>query len=213
MFTGIIEEVGGIRALRRGYQGAGMVIAAERISGSLKTGDSVSVNGVCLTVTRQDDRTFSCDLSAETLARSSFQRAREGTPVNLERPVMVGGRLGGHIVQGHVDGVGRLVESVASGDGQVTEISYPRELARYLVHKGSVAVDGISLTIAELGAGSFKVAVIPHTWQSTNLRSLPPGSPVNLEVDPLGKYFERFFQLGLVHGRPDESKWSALLGE
>jgi riboflavin synthase len=207
LFTGIIEEVGKLLAFRRGRQGASMVISAPKIGPSLRIGDSVSVNGVCLTATGPQGSAFSCDLSAETIRRSSFQHVREGTALNLERPLAVGGRLGGHIVLGHVDAVGRLAGSAPSGDGSVLEFGFPKEIARYLVHKGSVAVDGISLTVASLEGQSFKVAVIPYTYASTNLRYLRMGDAVNLEADVIGKYIERFFQLG---GAEDRSSGSAL---
>jgi riboflavin synthase len=205
LFTGIIEEIGKIRAINRGYQTASLVITATQIAPALKIGESVAVNGVCLTTTEQRTDMFSCDLSSETLSRTSLTQAKEGMYVNLERSLMVGGRLGGHMVQGHVDGMGNLVSTVQSGAGRVMEFSFPRELARYLVHKGSIAVDGISLTIASLDRQSFKVAVIPHTLQATNLQYLKTGDPVNLEVDLLAKYFERFFQLGLMESRPSRS--------
>lgn len=200
LFTGIVEETGIIRGLQAGNQGAVLTIGAKIIPSTMKIGDSVAVNGVCLTVVRADEESFTCDLSMETLQRSSLRRARQQTIVNLERPMILGGRLGGHLVQGHVDGVGELISAVPSGDGIDLRISYPAELERYLVYKGSVAVDGISLTVASLQAGSFTIAAIPHTFKATNLKFLKPGDPINLEVDILGKYFERFFGLGLKPG-------------
>lgn len=198
MFTGIIEEAGLIRSLRPASAGALIQIEAGRIAPGLKPGDSVAVNGVCLTVKEATGQRFTCDLSAETLRRSSLGQAVAGTIVNLERPLAVGDRLGGHIVQGHIDGVGKLVSSVPSGEGVEMEFSFPAELERYFVSKGSVAVDGISLTVASLRKNSFVVAVIPHTYRATNLHGLRPGDAVNLEGDILAKYFERFFQLGLT---------------
>lgn len=203
MFTGIIEETGTIKELRIRSDGAVMTVVAKTIPLASKIGDSISVNGVCLTATHIGTDSFSCDLSAETLRRSSFSRARHGTLVNLERPLRLSDRLGGHIVQGHVDGIGRLLAKKPSGEGVEISIDFPAELERYLVYKGSIAVDGISLTISSLGKNSFSVAVIPHTLESTNLRQLKSGDPVNLEVDILGKYFERFVQLGLIH--PDQA--------
>lgn len=211
LFTGIIEEIGRIRSLRRERQGAVLTISAPQMAPALNPGDSVAVNGVCLTVTERRKEFFLCDLSAETLARSSLGLAREGTRVNLERALLVGARLGGHIVQGHVDGMGTLMSSAPSGEGSVMEFSFPHELERYLVPKGSIAVDGISLTVAALGPRSFQVAVIPYTWKGTNLQYLKVGDPVNLEADLLARYFERFFRLGLAGGRPArplmESLW------
>jgi riboflavin synthase len=195
MFTGIIEETGIIRSLRPSSAGAALLIEAEKSVSGLKPGDSVAVNGVCLTVVEKRGRGFSSDLSAETLRCSSFGQARVGMVVNLERALAVGDRLGGHIVQGHVDGVGKLISSIASGEGFEMDFSLPADLERYLVVKGSVAVDGISLTVAALKQSSFIVAVIPHTHRATNLRHLKKGDVVNLEADILAKYIERFFHL------------------
>lgn len=204
MFTGIIEELGRIGSVQPSADGAVIGISSRMTSGQLRDGDSIAVNGVCLTVTSRAGEEFHCDLSAETLRRSSLGRLTRGRGVNLERPLPVGGRLGGHFVLGHVDGVGRLLRSEPSGDGCVLTFQYPRELERYLVHKGSVAVDGISLTVADLEGDRFSVAVIPHTLAVTNLKELSPGDEVNLEADILGKYFERFFQLGIRDRQPSK---------
>jgi riboflavin synthase len=195
MFTGIIEEAGVSRALRRSSAGAALTIEAGRLAPELRRGDSVAVNGVCLTVVESKGQNFSSDLSAETLRRSSFGQGREGMIVNLERSLAVGDRLGGHIVQGHVDGIARLISSIPSGEGYEMEFTLPAELDRYLVVKGSVAVDGISLTVASMKPGAFVVSVIPHTYRSTNMRHLKHGDIVNLEADIFAKYVERFFQL------------------
>jgi len=205
MFTGIVEATGLIRALRHGSAGAAMEVSAPGIADGLKVGDSIAVNGVCLTVVECGEGLFSCDLSPETLARTSFGRVREGTPVNLEQPLAVGSRLGGHFVQGHVDGIGTVADTTPAGEGAVMTIEYPPALERYLVSKGSVAVHGVSLTVATILGYSFTVAVIPHTLNRTNLGRMRPRDPVNLEVDILAKYFERFFQLGLGQDRSD--KW------
>ena len=210
MFTGIIEELGVIRELRFMSEGAALTVSAKAILSDLKIGDSIAVNGVCLTATRIGAGSFLCDVSAETLQRSNFRQAKPGTRVNLERSLLVGGRLGGHFVLGHVDGVGRLISKTTSGAGFVMSFSFPRELDRYLVFKGSIAVNGISLTIASLEQTAFSVALIPHTLDSTNLRELVAGDAVNLEVDILGKYFDRFFQLGLA---PHEKSASRLTSE
>lgn len=209
MFTGIIEEVGTIRDLRFMSQGATITVAAERIAAGLKTGDSISVNGVCLTATRMGSDFFVCDISAETLRVSSYKQAKQGNRVNLERSLMVGDRLGGHFVLGHVDGIGRLIAKMTSGEGFGMSFDFPRELERYLVYKGSISVNGISLTISSLVKGVFSVAVIPHTFESTNLNELIIGDRVNLEVDILGKYFERFFQLGLQQDQRSGAKISS----
>jgi riboflavin synthase len=200
VFTGIIEEIGVIQELRFVSEGAILTVSAREILPGIKIGDSISVNGVCLTATNFSSGSFRCDVSAETLQRSSFRQAKQGTRVNLERALAVGDRLGGHIVLGHIDGIGQMVSKTVSGAGFVITFSFPKELERYLVYKGSIAVNGISLTIASLMQTAFSVAVIPHTYQSTNLCDLGSGNAVNLEVDILGKYFERFFQLGLTPG-------------
>jgi riboflavin synthase len=149
-------------------------------------------------VTECDSGMFSFDLSAETLERTTLRCLTPGLAVNLERPLAFGDRLGGHFVMGHVDAVGSLISRKPSGEGSIMVFGYPAELERYFVYKGSVAVDGISLTIASLGQRRFSAAIIPHTLDATNLRDLRPGASVNLEVDLLGKYLERFFQLGLT---------------
>jgi riboflavin synthase len=196
VFTGIIEEVGVIQELRFLSEGAAITVVAREITAGLKIGDSVSVNGVCLTATRVGADCFLCDISAETLRHSSFRQAKQGTHVNLERSLMIGERLGGHFVLGHVDEVGRLIAKTASGQGFEMSFEFPRELERYLVYKGSIAVNGISLTISSLDSKSFSVSVIPHTYRSTTLNQLMIGDPANIEVDVIGRYFERFFQLG-----------------
>ncbi len=202
MFTGIIEDLGTFQAPNHEAAGTSLTVAARKIADELKAGDSVAVNGVCLTATRTENGVFTCDLSPETLQRTCLGRLREGVALNLERPLAVGDRLGGHFVMGHVDGIGRLASTAPNGSGCVMSFCFPPELARYLVYKGSIAVDGISLTIASLANESFTVAVIPHTLEVTNLKALRPGDEVNLEVDILGKYFERFLQLGLLQDRP-----------
>ncbi|MEJ2246020.1 MAG: riboflavin synthase [Acidobacteriota bacterium] len=208
MFTGIIEEIGTIQEIRFMHEGAVITIAAAEILPGLKIGDSVSVNGVCLTATSVGTGSFSCDISAETLRLSSFKKAKQGLKVNIERSLMLGGRLGGHIVQGHVDGVGRLLGRIPSGNGYELSFYFPRELERYLVYKGSIAVHGVSLTIASLEKESFTGAAIPLTLEATNLKQLKVGDPVNIEVDILGKYFERFFQLGIAMNEKSDSKLS-----
>ena len=197
VFTGIIEEIGLIQDLRFMPLGATITVGAGLVASDLKIGDSISVNGVCLTATRVGAGFFVCDISAETLRISNFKHAKQGSRINLERSLRIGDRLGGHFVQGDVDGIGRLISKNESGEGFEMSFDFPRELERYLVYKGSVAVNGISLTISSLSKGIFSVAVIPLTFESTNLNQLIIGDLVNLEVDILGKYFERFFQLGL----------------
>ena len=208
MFTGIIEDIGTIQEIRIQSEGATIKIETSKITDGIKIGDSISVNGVCLTATHVGNNYFLCDISMETLRRSSLSRAKQGARVNLERALMVGDRLGGHFVLGHVDDVGNFTRKTPSGDGFEMTFDFPETLARYMVHKGSIAVNGISLTISRLDKGSFSISVIPHTLESTNLKQLLIGDIVNLEVDVLGRYFERFFQLGLIQGEKEPSKLS-----
>jgi len=194
MFTGIIEEMGTISSLVTAHDGARITLRASVVLRDAEIGDSIAVNGVCLTVVEVKGDSFSADVSAETLRRTSLKQAQVGSCVNLERPLTPSSRLGGHIVQGHVDGVGQLVEARTEGDGWVVRFVYPPELGRYLVEKGSITVDGISLTIAALSDQWFEIAVIPHTWKVTNLAALKQGDTVNLEVDLIAKYVERMLQ-------------------
>lgn len=191
MFTGIIEELGTIRGITSVRDGARLEVSARMVLTDAKLGDSISVNGVCLTVVDKSSDSFAADVSAETLRRTSLKQAKTGSRVNLERAMAASSRFGGHIVQGHVDGTGEFIEARASGDGWVVRIGFPVELARYIVEKGSVTVDGISLTVAALGDTWFEIAVIPHTWKVTNLGALERGAAVNLEVDIIAKYVER----------------------
>lgn len=209
MFTGIIEEIGIIQELRIVSEGAAITVSCKIIAPDLKIGDSVAVNGVCLTATHIGSDFFVCDISAETMRRSSLRHARSGAKVNLERSLMAGGRLGGHFVLGHVDDLGRLIAKTSSGEGYEMSFDFPKALERYLVYKGSIAVNGISLTISSLRTEAFSVSVIPHTFATTNLNQLSIGDPVNLEADILGKYFERYFQLGLASNQKSESKITA----
>lgn len=201
MFTGIVEEVGTIRHIKTAPDGARLIIAARAVLSDAKQGDSIAVNGVCLTVVERGSDWFAADLSAETLTRTSLRQARTGARVNLERALMPSARLGGHIMQGHVDATGALIEARAVGDGYVVRVGFPPELARYIVEKGSIAVDGISLTVAALGDEWFEIAVIPHTWRMTNLSARAPGALVNLEVDIIAKYVERMMQAHLQQAR------------
>jgi riboflavin synthase len=192
MFTGIVEEVGRLRSLRREGGRAVLDIDCGIVTSDARLGDSISVNGVCLTVTSLPEHGgFTADLMGETLARTSLAALSEGAAVNLERALAVGGRLGGHLVQGHVDGVG-VVEAVEPQEHwTVLRVTIPAELRRYLVEKGSVTVDGTSLTVMEAGDQHFAVGLIPHTMEATSLRDRRPGDPVNLEVDVIAKYVEQ----------------------
>ena len=191
MFTGIIEESGRIVSLEPLEQGMRLNIGCSLAVSDAKDGDSISVNGVCLTALNIKPESFSADLSPETLDRTTLGSLTVGSPVNLERAVTPATRLGGHIVQGHVDGPGAFKGAKDEGDFWTVTIGYPVELARYFVEKGSVAVEGISLTIAALYDDSFDIAIIPKTWAVTNLSSLKPGDAVNLEADVIAKYVER----------------------
>jgi riboflavin synthase len=202
MFTGIIEELGRVRGLERRGEGVRMRVEARAVAEGTREGDSISVNGVCLTALEISAEGFSADGSRETLQRSTLGRLRAGSVVNLERAVTPTTRLGGHIVQGHVDARGRFLGAEHDGGSWTVRIGYPPEMARYLVFKGSVAVEGISLTVAALASDYFEIAVIPKTWEVTNLSHLRPGDEVNLEADIIAKYVERI----LVAGRAgDES--------
>jgi len=191
MFTGIIEELGSVRSVEERGENSRIVIEAHLVTEGTNHGDSISVNGVCLTALDIHANSFAADVSRETLLRSTLGSLKPGTPVNLERAVTAATRLGGHIVQGHVDARGEFVSVQDHGDSWTVRIAFPPEIARYLVFKGSVAVEGVSLTIANLDENYFEIAVIPKTWEVTNLSRLKPGDGVNLEVDVIGKYVER----------------------
>ena len=191
MFTGIIEELGSVRSIEERGENARIVIAARVVTEGTNHGDSIAVNGVCLTALDIQPDSFAADVSRETLLRSTLGRLRAGAPVNLERAVTPATRLGGHIVQGHVDARGQFAGVEDHGESWTLRIKYPAEIARYLVFKGSVTVEGISLTIAALTDEYFEIAIIPKTWEVTNLSHLKPGDDVNIEVDVIGKYVER----------------------
>jgi riboflavin synthase len=196
MFTGLIEELGRVRSVERRGEGVRMTIEARVVTEGTRDGDSVAVNGVCLTALEARADSFAADGSRETLERSTLGLLRAGSAVNLERAVTPSTRLGGHIVQGHVDGRGRFLSAEEHGGSWTVRVGFPPELARYLVFKGSVAVEGISLTVAALAQDHFEVAVIPKTWAVTNLSHLRPGDPVNLEADIIAKYVERILSFG-----------------
>ena len=196
MFTGIIEELGRVRSIERRGEGVRMTLEARAVTEGTREGDSVAVNGVCLTALDVRADSFAADGSRETLQRSTLGLLRAGSVVNLERAVTPSTRLGGHIVQGHVDARGRFLSADEHGGSWTVRVGFPPELARYLVFKGSVAVEGISLTVAGLTDGYFEVAVIPKTWAVTNLSRLRPGDPVNLEADVIAKYVERILTAG-----------------
>lgn len=191
IFTGLIIEVGRVRRVDKRSDGAFLVIEARKVLEGTRIGDSISINGVDLTVIEMTSEWFSADASLETLDRSTLGDLRTGSRVNLERALAVGERMGGHMVQGHVDGKGELISITPEGNAFRMRIGHPRSLGRYIAMKGSITVDGISLTVAGLGDEWFEVAIIPHTWRETILSSLKPSDRVNLEVDVLAKYVER----------------------
>ena len=200
MFTGIVEELGQVvEVTPLADDSARLVVSGPRVTSGASHGDSIAVNGVCLTAASLDGDRFSADVMAETLQRSALGALRPGDPVNLERPMAADGRFGGHIVQGHVDGLGRIRARHPSENWEVVEIEVPRALARFLVEKGSITVDGVSLTVVEVVDGTdpagdqswFSVSLIPTTLSDTTLGSRQVGDPVNLEVDVIAKYVER----------------------
>jgi riboflavin synthase len=197
MFTGIVEEVGRVASAERRGDVLRVRIDAPRTADGLPLGGSVAVNGCCLTAVLVEPGAFECELTEETLGRTAFEaRLRPGRALNLERPLRADGRFDGHIVQGHVDAVGHIQRIGSSGLAAELRVSYPAELERYLVPKGSVTVDGISLTVAGLEPGAFAVAIIPYTLANTSLRDARAGEPVNLEADVIAKYVERLLASG-----------------
>lgn len=194
MFTGLVEEVGEVVALERLPDAAVLTVRGPLVCAGLAPGDSVAVSGCCLTVTEAGSATFAADVMGETLARTTLGALRAGSAVNLERALAAGGRLGGHLVQGHVDGTGAVRSRRPSEHWDVVAVELPAGLARYVALKGSVAVDGVSLTVSGVGGGGFEVSLIPATLARTTLGTLGPGDQVNLEVDVLAKYVERLLE-------------------
>jgi riboflavin synthase len=197
VFTGLVEEVGRVSGLERDDM-VRLRVSALRVLEGTRVGDSVSVNGVCLTVNDLGAETLTFYAMPETLRRTALGALAEGDPVNLERAMGAQGRFGGHIVQGHVDGVGEVLDVDPEGDAQIWEFKAPAEVLRYTVEKGSICVDGISLTVVALSDASFTVSILPQTRMGTNLGELAPGDPVNLEADILGKYVERLLEPRLM---------------
>jgi riboflavin synthase len=196
MFTGIVEEVGRITGIEQRGENRRITVSAENAPKELQTGNSVSVSGVCLTALDIKPGSFCADLAPETWVRTSFSRIHEGGLVNLELPMKADGRFGGHIVQGHVDGVGKLTafERIAESENWWLHIELPDDVAKYTVYKGSISIEGISLTVAQLQNNRCTIAIIPHTVEMTNLHSLKPGDPVNLEADLIAKYVEKMMK-------------------
>lgn len=194
MFTGIVEETGTLRSLSRGLKSCVIHVQCSTVLEDTRIGDSIAVNGICLTVTSMESGGFTADVMNETLSRSSLAQTRPGDPVNLERAMAANGRFGGHIVSGHIDGTG-IIREIRDDDNAVWyTVEAPPEILRYVVEKGSIAIDGISLTVARVDDRSFQVSVIPHTRAVTALSSRRVGSPVNLENDIVGKYVEKLMQ-------------------
>ncbi|MFI2102482.1 riboflavin synthase [Isoptericola sp. NPDC019693] len=202
MFTGIVEELGTVVAVREHADGARLTVAATTVLDGVRLGDSIAVDGCCLTVAETGEHdgraTWTADLMAETLARTSLGLREPGDPVNLERALAADGRFGGHVVQGHVDGAGTVLARTPGTQWEVVEIALPPELARYVVAQGSIAVDGVSLTVVDAGDDAFTVSLIPETRARTTLGSRAVGERVNLEVDVLSKYVERHLAHGLA---------------
>ncbi len=191
MFTGLVEELGRVGSIDLSSDGAQISIQASLVTSDISNGDSIAVNGVCLTALQVTESSFVADVSPETLDRTTIGNLAVGSRVNLERALLPTTRLGGHIMQGHVDGHGTFLSAESQGDFWTVKIGFSDEFARYLVYKGSVAVEGISLTVAALNPNDFDIAVIPKTWEMTNLSTLQPGDAVNLEADIIAKYVER----------------------
>jgi riboflavin synthase len=196
MFTGIIEEVGRVTSITNENDNRRLTVSASRLVKELKKGDSIAVSGVCLTAVDITSKSFGADLAEETWNRTSFSRINPDALVNLELPMRADGRFGGHIVQGHVDGTGNFIalDEIHETDNYWLRIEIPAELARYVVSKGSLSIEGISLTVAKVEGTQVTVAIIPHTTEMTNLKSLRPGDPVNLEVDLIAKYVEKMMR-------------------
>ena len=196
MFTGIVEEVGRVTKIEQHGENRRITITADTTPKELGTGNSVAVSGVCLTALEIKSGSFCADLAPETWVRTSFSRIHEGALVNLELPMKADGRFGGHVVQGHVDGVGKLISFDRIGDSENwwLNVELPDEVEKYTVYKGSISIEGISLTVAKLEKNRCTIAIIPHTVEMTNLHSLKPGDPVNLEADLIAKYVEKMMK-------------------
>ncbi|MGW2818363.1 riboflavin synthase [Streptomyces sp. NPDC001415] len=202
MFTGIVEELGEVTAIENLGDASRFRLRGPVVTEGAGHGDSIAVNGVCLTVVEFGDGEFTADVMDETLKRSSLGALEVGSRVNLERPMAVGGRLGGHIVQGHVDGTGTVLARTPSENWEIVKIALPGDLSKYVVEKGSITVDGVSLTVVEAASDYFTISLIPTTLALTTLGIKQPGDPVNLEVDVIAKYVERL--LGASHGGNDK---------
>jgi riboflavin synthase len=195
MFTGIVEHVGKVESLQTSAQGSRLCVQAGPLAASLAISGSIAVNGCCLTIVEIHGETFAADLSSETLRRTAFGELKRGARVNLERPLTAGKEFGGHFMQGHVDGIGRVARVDPDGTSWWLGVRLPSELLRYVAVKGSIAIDGISLTVANLASDVVEAAIIPFTYANTNLQALRPGDAVNIEADILAKYLERLLEM------------------
>jgi riboflavin synthase, alpha subunit len=208
MFTGIIEETGAVERITRGAKSSRLRIKAQKVLKDTAVGDSICTCGVCLTVTKLDESCFEADVMAETIRRSKLGKLAEGGKVNLERAMTLNGRFGGHMVSGHIDGTGRVKSLLQEDNAVWISISAEKNVLRYIVEKGSVAVDGVSLTVAHVDQTGFKVSVIPHTGQETTLLQLKTGDEVNLECDLIGKYVEKLLSsAGIAETESSDSFW------
>nr|MBP3283300.1 riboflavin synthase [Treponema sp.] len=208
MFTGIVEEIGEIEEIRRNGESLELVIKCS-FAKELSIGESVAVNGTCLTVTKKTPSTFSADVTPESFRRTSLSELQSGKSVNLERAMKANGRFGGHIVSGHIDGTGRIKGARAEGNAVNATFTVDKKLGKYIIEKGSVCIDGISLTVASVSYGretDFTVAVIPHTWENTTLSKKPLGSLVNIECDMVGKYIEHFMLFNQEFNQENEAE-------
>jgi riboflavin synthase len=195
MFTGLIEETGKIESISNSGMGRTFVIAAKKVIEGVKKDDSIAINGACLTVVKFDSRTFTVEAVDETIRKTTLHKLHSGSEVNLERAMMVGDRLGGHIVQGHIDCTGKILTIQSETVGKLVKVQFPKNFSRYIVLHGSVCIDGVSLTVARLADNDFTVSIIPHTWENTILKNYKTGTEVNLEFDILGKYVERLLSV------------------
>ncbi|MBI9084744.1 MAG: riboflavin synthase [Desulfobacterales bacterium] len=212
MFTGIIEGLGTVVQVRPAGDGCRIGIAADFVLDGTRIGDSIAVNGACLTAVSLDGRRFDADVSPETVAKTTFGNVRVGERVNLERALRLADRIDGHLVSGHIDGLGRLTGRSPQANALIVTVEVPESLARYMIPKGSVAVDGTSLTINQCDRHSFQVSIIPHTAKLTTIGFKPIGGSVNIETDMLGKYVERFIALGRSGGNTEQKKDGVDLG-
>lgn len=212
MFTGIIEEAGRVESVENIAGGKRLRISAVKILTDLKINDSICVNGICLTVTKLDGSSFLCDAVGETLHKTTLADIIHKAEVNLERAMRLVDRLGGHLVLGHVNGIGRITRLTKLGENYLLEITVPKEIIKYIVDEGSITVDGISLTVAEIANNKITLSIIPHTWNHTNLRLRKIGDPVNLETDILAKYMESVLAGSSIQGNKLTENWLKDLG-